>query len=68
MVPVVLSKVTCSVLVQIEQKQTGDIESMSPAGLDMTHLGESLGDDMIAATLILQLPITLAMESGHTKR
>lgn len=32
MVPVVLSKVT-SVLVQIEQKQTGDMKMMNPADL-----------------------------------
>lgn len=33
MVPVVLSKETFSVLVQIEQKQTGDMKLMNPAGL-----------------------------------
>lgn len=34
---VVLSKDTCSVLVQIEQKQTGDVTLMDPAGL-MRHI------------------------------
>lgn len=33
MFPVVLWKETCSVLVQIEQKQTGDMTAMNPAGL-----------------------------------
>lgn len=51
MVPVVLSKETCSVLVQIEQKQTGDMKSMNPAGLTRRIWADSLGDDTISLSL-----------------
>lgn len=53
MVPVVLSKETCSVLVQIEQKQTGD---MNPGGLTWVKLGGSLGDDLISLSLQHLIP------------
>lgn len=49
MVPVVLSKETFSVLVQIEQKQTGDMKFDEPSWFDIW--ADSLGDDMISLSL-----------------